>query len=76
VADDIVFDLVRALGAERIGRTLPRTFPIEMWPFASMASLAVALWIDRVRSFQLYLARSCQPQLLSFPRGYPNRYSW
>lgn len=33
-ADDLLFDLVKALGVARIGRTLPWAFPIERRPFA------------------------------------------
>ncbi|MEU2614626.1 hypothetical protein ABZ570_24050 [Micromonospora sp. NPDC007271] len=32
-ADDLVFDLVKALGVARIGRTLPWAFPIDRRPF-------------------------------------------
>jgi hypothetical protein len=40
VADDLVFDLVKALGVERIGRTEPWSFPVDGVPFGSVSGLA------------------------------------
>ena len=40
LADDTVFALVRSLGVTRIGRTQPRAFPIDDWPFSSVSTLA------------------------------------
>lgn len=38
-ADDLLFDLVKALGVAQIGRTLPWAFPIERRPFALITDL-------------------------------------
>jgi len=40
LADDTVFAVVRALGVTTIGRTFPRAFPVEGWPFSPVSSLA------------------------------------
>jgi hypothetical protein len=40
LADDIIFAIVRALGVTRIGRPLPRAFPVDSWPFSSVSSSA------------------------------------
>ena len=40
LADDAVFAVVNALGVKSIGRTLPRAFPVESWPFSSVSALA------------------------------------
>ncbi|AEV83524.1 hypothetical protein ACWT_2917 [Actinoplanes sp. SE50] len=40
LADDAVFALVGALGVAGIGRTLPRAFPVESWPFSPLSTLA------------------------------------
>ncbi|MCI4061997.1 hypothetical protein MRQ36_05220 [Micromonospora sp. R77] len=45
--DDLLFDLVKALGVARIGRTLPWAFPIERRPFALITDplgLATRAW--------------------------------
>ncbi|RSM74258.1 hypothetical protein DMB66_02290 [Actinoplanes sp. ATCC 53533] len=40
LADDTVFAVVRALGLTTIGRTSPRAFPVEGWPFSPISTLA------------------------------------
>ena len=40
LADDTVFAVVRALGVTGIGRTMPRAFPVEGWPFSPISKLA------------------------------------
>ncbi|MET8153977.1 hypothetical protein ACIBSW_18815 [Actinoplanes sp. NPDC049668] len=39
-ADDLVFDLVKALGVERIGRRLPWAFAVDGWPFSLITGFA------------------------------------
>ncbi len=47
-ADDLVFGLVRALGVPTIGRTLPRSVPVDQWPFSSVGHLFLQTQIAAV----------------------------